>query len=192
MAWGLQGLQAIDTETLQFRKRHVVPMKPKPQPRDAFELFQAHFDQMLDPNHELVQMANQIDWPGLDFAFADRYRPDIGAPAKAIRLMVCLHYLVATTNRSNWIVASIWRPMAVLSTGVLVENRTFSQVYLPCTKMWCTLGMPDSRRKSAPRREFGRLPSDPSLLGAAFSPASTDCHPYTTPRTRYSACRPGP
>jgi hypothetical protein len=30
-------------------------MKPKPQNRDAFELFQAHFDQLLNPAHELVQ-----------------------------------------------------------------------------------------------------------------------------------------
>ncbi len=35
-------------------------MKPKPQPRDTFELFQAHFDQMLDPGHELVILANKM------------------------------------------------------------------------------------------------------------------------------------
>ncbi len=29
-------------------------MKPKPQPGDAFELFQSHFDQLLNPDHELV------------------------------------------------------------------------------------------------------------------------------------------
>ncbi len=76
-------------------------MKPKTQPRDAFELFQAHFDQLLDPDHELVQLANQIDWPSLDAAFGDCYRPDIGAPAKAIRLMVGLHYLKYTFNESD-------------------------------------------------------------------------------------------
>ena len=37
-------------------------MKPKPQPRDSFELFQAHFEQMLDPSHELIQLARKIDW----------------------------------------------------------------------------------------------------------------------------------
>ena len=40
-------------------------MKPGPQPRDAFDLFQAHFDRLLDPHHELVQPAKQIDWPRL-------------------------------------------------------------------------------------------------------------------------------
>ena len=83
-------------------------MKPKPQPRDAFELFQAHFDQMLDSDHELVQLANQIDWPSLDIAFADCYRPDIGAPAKAIRLMVGLHYLKYAFSESDESVVDRW------------------------------------------------------------------------------------
>ncbi len=68
-------------------------MKPKPQPRDSFELFQAHFDQMLDSEHALIQLADKIDWTHLDATFSNCYRPDIGAPAKAVRLMVGLHYL---------------------------------------------------------------------------------------------------
>ena len=36
-------------------------MKPKTQPRYAFELFQSHFDQLLDPRHELILLANKID-----------------------------------------------------------------------------------------------------------------------------------
>ena len=83
-------------------------MAPKPQPRDAFELFQAHFDQLLNPNHELVILANAVDWPNLDAAFVDCYRPDIGAPAKAIRLMVGLHYLKYTFNESDESVVDRW------------------------------------------------------------------------------------
>ena len=37
-------------------------MQPKPQKRDAFELFQSYFDQLLNPAHELVQLAQKIDW----------------------------------------------------------------------------------------------------------------------------------
>ncbi|MBI1825118.1 MAG: hypothetical protein HYR83_01905 [Planctomycetes bacterium] len=37
-------------------------MQPKPQSRDAFELFQSHFDQLLNPRHELIQLARKIDW----------------------------------------------------------------------------------------------------------------------------------
>lgn len=83
-------------------------MKPKPQPRDAFELFQAHFDQMLDPSHELVVLAKKIDWRGLDAAFIDCYCPDIGAPAKAIRLMVGLHYLKYAFNESDESLVARW------------------------------------------------------------------------------------
>ena len=43
-------------------------MKPKPQPGDAFELFQSHFDQLLNPDHELVLVAKKINWPGLEAA----------------------------------------------------------------------------------------------------------------------------
>ena len=69
-------------------------MKPKSQPRDEFELFQAHFDQLLNPGHELILLANQIDWPGLDAAFTDCYSPDMGAPAKAVRVLIALGLLL--------------------------------------------------------------------------------------------------
>jgi IS5 family transposase len=83
-------------------------MKPKPTPRDAFELFQAHFDQLLNPKHELVVLANKIDWPGMEVAFADCYSPDMGAPAKAVRLMVGLHYLKYAFDESDESVVTRW------------------------------------------------------------------------------------
>ena len=83
-------------------------MKPRSQPRDAFELFQSHFDQLLDPRHELVLLANKIDWSGLEAGFVDTYHPDNGAPAKAIRLMVGLHYLKYTFNESDESVVARW------------------------------------------------------------------------------------
>ncbi len=83
-------------------------MTPKTQPRDAFELFRSHFDQLLNPNHALVILANQIDWRRFDVAFADCYCPDNGAPGKAIRLMVALHYLKYTFNESDESVVARW------------------------------------------------------------------------------------
>ena len=62
-----------------------------PHPRDAFGLFQSYFYKMLDSRHELVILANKIDWSGMDAAFVDCYRPDIGTPAKTVHLMVGLH-----------------------------------------------------------------------------------------------------
>ena len=83
-------------------------MTPQPSPRDAFELFQAHFDQLLNPKHPLVQLAGQIDWEAFDVAFEDCYCPDRGAPAKATRLMVGLHYLKHAFNESDESVVARW------------------------------------------------------------------------------------
>ena len=76
-------------------------MKPKNQSADALLLFQAHFDQMLNSQHELVLLAKKIDWKRFDTAFAECYSPDMGAPAKSARLMVGLHYLKHAFNESD-------------------------------------------------------------------------------------------
>ncbi len=62
-------------------------MKPKSQDATAFELFQAHFDQILNARHPLVRPAARIDWARFDAAFADSYNEELGAPGKAARLM---------------------------------------------------------------------------------------------------------
>ncbi|MBI1826022.1 MAG: IS5 family transposase [Planctomycetes bacterium] len=83
-------------------------MQPKPQSRDAFELFQSHFDQLLNPAHELIQLALKIDWGRFEAAYAGQYSPDMGAPGKATRLMVGLHYLKHTFNESDGSVVARW------------------------------------------------------------------------------------
>ena len=83
-------------------------MKPKPQSRDVFELFQAHFDQILNPDHALIQLARKMDWSRFDVAFADSYSEDMGAPAKAVRLMVGLHFLKYTFNASDESLVERW------------------------------------------------------------------------------------
>ena len=82
-------------------------MKPKPQP-DAFQLFQAHFRQILNPAHPLLQLADKIDWPRFDAAFADCYHEDFGAPAEATRLMVGLAYLKYAFDESDESVVERW------------------------------------------------------------------------------------
>lgn len=83
-------------------------MKPKPQPADTFELFQAHFSQILNPAHPLIRLADQIDWPSFEVAFADCYSEDLGAPGKAARLMVGMHYLKYTFDESDESVVDRW------------------------------------------------------------------------------------
>ena len=75
---------------------------------DQLLLFQAHFDQILNPNHPLVVLAQKINWQRFDVAFADCYCSDMGAPAKAIRLMVGLHYLKHAFNESDESVVERW------------------------------------------------------------------------------------
>jgi len=79
-------------------------MKPRAQPVGAFQLFQAHFRQILNHEHPLVQLADKIDWPAFDAAFADSYSADLGAPGKAIRLLVaCSTSSTRSTSRtSRW------------------------------------------------------------------------------------------
>lgn len=83
-------------------------MTPHMQHRDAFELFQAHFDQLLNPKHPLVCLADKIDWARFETAFADCYCEEIGAPGKAIRLMVGLHYIKYAFNESDEALLDRW------------------------------------------------------------------------------------
>jgi len=83
-------------------------MPPKPVNRDAFELFPAHFDQLLNPAHELVQLARKLDGARFEAGLASCYTPDMGAPAKATRLMVGLQYLKYTYNESDDSVVARW------------------------------------------------------------------------------------
>ena len=83
-------------------------MKPKPQDATAFELFQAHFQQILNPDHPLVRLADKIDWPRFDAALTDCYSEDLGAPAKATRLMVGLQYLKYAFDESDESLVERW------------------------------------------------------------------------------------
>jgi IS5 family transposase len=84
-------------------------MKPRPTSTDdQFQLFQAHFDQLLNPDHPLIVLADRIDWQRFEVALAECYCPDNGAPAKAIRLLVGLHYLKHAFNESDASVLERW------------------------------------------------------------------------------------
>jgi IS5 family transposase len=83
-------------------------MKPQTTPTDDLLLFQAHFDQLLNPQHPLLKVAKQIDWVRFDEAYGGLYCDSNGAPAKATRLMVGLHYLKHTFNESDESVVAKW------------------------------------------------------------------------------------
>lgn len=84
-------------------------MRPRSQgDHDQLDLFRAHFDQLLNPNHPLVVLAQKIDWTRFDTAFAEFYTTDMGAPAKATRLLVGLHYLKHAFNESDESLVARW------------------------------------------------------------------------------------
>ncbi len=84
-------------------------MRPRSQgDHDQLDLFRAHFDQLLNPNHPLVILAQKIDWARFNAAFAEFYADDMGAPAKATRLLVGLHYLKHAFDESDESLVARW------------------------------------------------------------------------------------
>lgn len=83
-------------------------MKPRSTSPSPFELFQAHFQQILNLDHPLCQLADGIDWPRFDAALADCYSEDMGRPALATRLMVGLHYLKHAFDESDESLLERW------------------------------------------------------------------------------------
>ena len=76
-------------------------MKPKSQVVDQGDLFRSRLDQMLNRQHPLFVLADQIDWSVFDKEFGSLYVEKIGRPALPIRLLVGLHYLKHAFNVSD-------------------------------------------------------------------------------------------
>jgi IS5 family transposase len=72
------------------------------------QLFQSHFDQLLNLDHALVILADKIDWLRFETILEGCYCPDNGAPAKATRLLVGLHYLKSAFDLSDEEVVARW------------------------------------------------------------------------------------
>ena len=83
-------------------------MKPKSNPlKDQFHLFQASFQQMLNPNHPLVQMADKINWERFENELQPLYA-ETGRPGAPIRLLVSLCYLKYAFNVSDEDMQTLW------------------------------------------------------------------------------------
>jgi IS5 family transposase len=65
-------------------------MRPrKPEKNGSSDLFRARLDQVINMRHELVRLADAIDWDWLDSELADRFS-DSGRPGTETRFMVGL------------------------------------------------------------------------------------------------------
>lgn len=76
-------------------------MQPKSQLSDQGDLFRSRLDQILDRQHELYRLADQIDWSFFEREFGPLYSVKVGRPGVPIRLLVGLHYLKHAYNESD-------------------------------------------------------------------------------------------
>ncbi len=65
------------------------------------DLYQSHLAQILDHEHALFRLAQQIDWAVFEEEFGKLYDPGKGRPGLATRLMVGLHYLKHAFDESG-------------------------------------------------------------------------------------------
>ena len=71
-------------------------------------MFQMYLPNVLDTSHPLYILTEEIDWESLEKTFKSLYSEDLGRPAKAIRLMVGLHYLKYMKNLSDEVLIEHW------------------------------------------------------------------------------------
>lgn len=83
-------------------------MKPQKLKRDPqFDLFKIELNRIVNVQHPLVKLAQQMDWKAFDQKFETHFS-DEGRPAIATRLMVALHYLKYTHDLSDEETVAVW------------------------------------------------------------------------------------
>ncbi len=76
-------------------------MRPKQPPKaDHDDLFRARLDQIINLRHELVRLADRIDWEWIDDELADRFS-DKGRPGEPVRFMIGMFLLKHTYGLSD-------------------------------------------------------------------------------------------
>ncbi len=83
-------------------------MRPRKRPKaDHDDLFLVRLDGLLNPRHELLQLADKIDWDWLDEELAP-YFSDQGRPAEPVRFMIGMFLLKHSYNLSDEQVWARW------------------------------------------------------------------------------------
>lgn len=72
------------------------------------DLFRSRLDQIINMKHELVRLAQAIDWPVLEERFGAVYSDGPGMPPLPIRLMAGLAILKHTFNLSDEVLCERW------------------------------------------------------------------------------------
>ena len=76
--------------------------------KEQSTLFGISLDLLCDKTQSLYRLADTIDWKAFEESFGPSYCEDNGRPAKAIRLMVGLHYLKYIFNESDELIVEKW------------------------------------------------------------------------------------
>jgi len=71
------------------------------------DLFKVELKRLVNPEHELCILSQEIDWKGLELALSDYYS-EFGRPSIPIRTMVGLVYLKHVFNQSDESVVERW------------------------------------------------------------------------------------
>jgi IS5 family transposase len=83
-------------------------MRPKQQPKARHDdLFRARLDQIINMRHELVVLADKVDWAWLDAELAENFS-DQGRPAEPVRFMIGMFMLKHTYGLSDEQVWDRW------------------------------------------------------------------------------------
>ncbi|ESS68801.1 transposase [Methyloglobulus morosus KoM1] len=94
-------------------------MQPKRQETETqYDLFKTALADLLNPRHELVLLAGNIDWQALDTAFGEFFTDGKGAPALPTRLVAGLHYLKHAFGHSDEEVVALWVENPLLAAPV--------------------------------------------------------------------------
>ena len=85
-------------------------MRPRPSSNSDLQgdLFKVELETLVSPEHPLVKLAGQIDWAFFERQLGAQFCETNGAPAKAVRLMVGLHYLKHAYNLSDEQTVARW------------------------------------------------------------------------------------
>lgn len=84
-------------------------MRPKPPQAPCDDLFRSSLKMILDPEHELLKLADLIDWDRFDDAFGPFYHERKGRRGLRTRLMAGLHLLKHMKGLSDEETCAAWR-----------------------------------------------------------------------------------
>jgi len=74
---------------------------------DQLDIFRSQLKQLLAPSHELVQLAEEVDWPWIEESLKDYYS-EVGRPSVPIRCIVGMLLLKHMFNESDESLVERW------------------------------------------------------------------------------------